>query len=299
MTGGERYVPNTVTLNDTDGQLLIITGPNMAGKSTVLRQVALQVLMAQTGSFVPASKATLPITDRIFTRVGALDNLSQGQSTFMVEMEETANIINNATPNSLVILDEIGRGTSTFDGLSIAWAVVEYLHDLAGDQGVKTLFATHYHELTRLESLKHRVKNYNIAVKEFNDNIIFLRKLMPGATNKSYGIQVARLAGVPDAVVLRANEILKTIEQQNDPLADERISSLADHTYPTEQDEGTPPKRTKKTNPSPLHGTRSNRYFRTDGSFSSREIIPSSAIIQNRIPRHRNHDPHCGFKPPQ
>ncbi len=252
MTGGERYVPNSVTLNDTDGQVLIITGPNMAGKSTVLRQVALQVLMAQTGSFVPASKATLPITDRIFTRVGALDNLSQGQSTFMVEMEETANIINNATPDSLVILDEIGRGTSTFDGLSIAWAVAEYLHDLEGGKGVKTLFATHYHELTRLESLKPRVKNYNIAVKEFNDNIIFLRKLVAGATNKSYGIQVARLAGVPDAVVQRAKEILKTIEQQNNPLADERLSSLAGHAYSSEQDEGETPKRTKNRKKRPL-----------------------------------------------
>ncbi|SLM30013.1 DNA mismatch repair protein mutS [Desulfamplus magnetovallimortis] len=220
---GERYVPNSVELNDEDQQLLIITGPNMAGKSTVLRQVALQVLMAQTGCFVPASKAEIPVTDRIFTRVGALDNLAQGQSTFMVEMEETANIINNATPQSLVILDEIGRGTSTFDGLSIAWAVAEHLHDLNGGEGVKTLFATHYHELTRLEHLKPRVKNYNIAVKEFDDNIIFLRSLVPGATNKSYGIQVAKLAGIPDKVVLRAGEILRTIEHQGDLLDSSNI----------------------------------------------------------------------------
>ncbi|MBF0468426.1 MAG: DNA mismatch repair protein MutS [Desulfamplus sp.] len=211
MIAGERYVPNSITLNNETNQMLIITGPNMSGKSTVLRQVALQVLMAQTGSFVPAARADIAITDRIFTRVGALDNLSQGQSTFMVEMEETANILNNATENSLVILDEIGRGTSTFDGLSIAWAVAEYLHDLNG-KGVKTLFATHYHELINLEKIKSRVKNYNIAVKEFNDHIIFLRRLVEGGTNKSYGIQVARLAGVPTKVILRARDILTEIE---------------------------------------------------------------------------------------
>ena len=169
----------------------------MAGKSTVLRQVALLVLMAHMGSFVPASKASICLTDRIFTRVGALDNLSQGQSTFMVEMQETANILNNATGMSLVIMDEIGRGTSTFDGLSIAWAVAEHLHDLGGGKGVKTLFATHYHELTDLVRFLPRVKNFNIAVKEWNDEIIFLRKLVEGGTNRSYGIQVARLAGVP------------------------------------------------------------------------------------------------------
>ncbi len=230
MMDGERYVPNTIELDNTDQQLLIITGPNMAGKSTVLRQVALVVLMAQTGSFVPASKAVIPITDRIFTRVGALDNLSRGQSTFMVEMEETANIVNNATHNSLVILDEIGRGTSTFDGLSIAWAVAEYLHDLDG-RGVKTLFATHYHELTRLEKLKPRVKNYNIAVKEFNDNIIFLRRMLKGATNKSYGIQVARLAGVPDDVVIRAKQILNGIEKQGNCLTPERIPNVPLHEF--------------------------------------------------------------------
>lgn len=211
MIAGERYVPNSVHLDNQTSQLLIITGPNMAGKSTVLRQVALQVLMAHTGSFVPAAKADIAITDRIFTRVGALDNLSQGQSTFMVEMEETANILNNATQNSLVVLDEIGRGTSTFDGLSIAWAVAEYLHDING-KGVKTLFATHYHELIALDETKSRVKNYNIAAKEFNDNIIFLRRLVEGGTNKSYGIQVARLAGVPEKVVKRAKEILTRIE---------------------------------------------------------------------------------------
>ncbi|RLB85841.1 MAG: DNA mismatch repair protein MutS [Deltaproteobacteria bacterium] len=211
MITGERFVPNTIRVDDTENQILIITGPNMAGKSTVLRQVALMVIMAQMGSFIPAATASMSITDRIFTRVGALDNLSQGQSTFMVEMQETANILNSATRRSLVIMDEIGRGTSTFDGLSIAWAVAEYLHDLKG-RGVKTLFATHYHELTELALLKSRVKNYNIAVKEWNDQIIFLRKLVEGGTNRSYGIQVARLAGIPDGVIQRAKKILYTIE---------------------------------------------------------------------------------------
>jgi DNA mismatch repair protein MutS len=211
---GERYVPNSIRLDSVDHQQLLITGPNMAGKSTVLRQVALTVLMAQMGSFVPAKNASICLTDQIFTRVGALDNLSSGQSTFMVEMEETANIVNNATQNSLVILDEIGRGTSTYDGMSIAWAVAEYLHDLNG-VGVKTLFATHYHELIRLEQIKPRIKNYHIAVKEFDDNIIFLRRLVKGGTNKSYGIQVARLAGVPDRIIDLAKSVLAGIEQTN------------------------------------------------------------------------------------
>ncbi len=210
---GERFVPNTIRLDNKENQILIITGPNMAGKSTILRQVALIVLMAQTGSFVPAGKALISITDRIFTRVGALDNLSQGQSTFMVEMQETANILNNATGQSLLIMDEIGRGTSTYDGFSIAWAVAEYLHDIK-QKGVKTLFATHYHELTDLEQTKPRIKNFNIAVREWNDEIIFLRKLVKGGTNRSYGIQVARLAGVPDKVIMRAKEILSKIEKE-------------------------------------------------------------------------------------
>jgi len=210
MITGERFVPNSVLLDDHQ-QVLIITGPNMAGKSTILRQVALTTLMAQAGSFVPARHASLCIADRIFTRVGALDNLSQGHSTFLVEMQETANILNNATGDSLVIMDEIGRGTSTYDGLSIAWAVAEHLHDLHG-KGVKTMFATHYHELTELAQTKERVRNYNIAVKEWNDEIIFLRKLVEGGTNRSYGIQVARLAGIPDKVVSRAKKILNRIE---------------------------------------------------------------------------------------
>jgi DNA mismatch repair protein MutS len=212
MISAERFVPNSIRLDNNENQILIITGPNMAGKSTVLRQVALLVIMSQMGSFVPAVNASMDIVDRIFTRVGALDNLSQGQSTFMVEMQETANILNNASGRSLVIMDEIGRGTSTFDGLSIAWAVAEFLHDLHG-VGVKTLFATHYHELTDLAQVKPRVKNFNIAVKEWNDEIIFLRKLVEGGTNRSYGIQVARLAGIPAHVIARAKKILANIEK--------------------------------------------------------------------------------------
>ncbi len=208
---GERFVPNDVRLDCGENQLIIVTGPNMAGKSTYLRQVALIVLMAQIGSFVPAREATIGLVDRIFTRVGAFDNLAQGKSTFMIEMVETANILDNATPRSLIILDEIGRGTSTFDGVSIAWAVAEYIHDHP-KLGAKTLFATHYHELTELAMTKERVRNYNFAVREWNDEVVFLRKLMEGATNRSYGIQVARLAGLPIPVLERAKEILKNLE---------------------------------------------------------------------------------------
>ncbi len=207
-----RFVPNDIHLDQESEEVLIITGPNMAGKSTVLRQTALITLMAQMGGFVPAAAAEIGVVDRIFTRVGASDNLRRGQSTFMVEMNETANILNNATQRSLVILDEIGRGTSTFDGLSIAWAVAEELVNKNG-KGVKTIFATHYHELTELAATNHRVKNYNIAVREWNDTIIFLHKLLPGGTNRSYGIQVAALAGVPARVVARAKELLHNIEQ--------------------------------------------------------------------------------------
>jgi DNA mismatch repair protein MutS len=212
---GERYVPNTIEMDNDHNQILLITGPNMAGKSTVLRQVALTVIMAQMGSFVPAKNASLCLVDRIFTRVGALDNLSSGQSTFMVEMEETADIVNNATPASLVVLDEIGRGTSTYDGMSIAWAVARYLHDLSG-KGVKTLFATHYHELIRLAQTHPRIRNFHIAVKEFNDNIVFLRQLKQGGTNKSYGIQVARLAGIPQQIINDAKQVMTAIEIQGD-----------------------------------------------------------------------------------
>jgi len=207
-----KFVPNDILLDQEQNELLIITGPNMAGKSTVLRQTALVVLMAQMGSFVPAEKASIGIVDRIFTRVGAMDNLRLGQSTFMVEMSETANILNNATDRSLVILDEIGRGTSTYDGLSIAWAVAEDLVQ-KNERGVKTLFATHYHELTEMARNHGRVQNFSIAVREWQDNIIFLHKLVRGGASRSYGIQVAALAGVPEKVVQRANEILKDIER--------------------------------------------------------------------------------------
>ena len=207
-----RFVPNDVHLDQERSELLIITGPNMAGKSTVLRQTALIVLLAHAGSFVPAESADICLVDRIFTRVGAMDDLRRGQSTFMVEMNETANILNNATDRSLVILDEIGRGTSTYDGLAIAWAVAEELAQKNG-RGVKTLFATHYHELTDLAATNDRIRNYSIAVKEWNESIIFLHKLVEGATNRSYGIQVASLAGVPEPVIARAYEILRNIER--------------------------------------------------------------------------------------
>ncbi len=205
----EKFVPNDVLLEPAANRLLILTGPNMAGKSTYLRQVALLTLMAQTGSFIPASAAEIGLVDRIFTRVGASDDLSRGQSTFMVEMHETAAILNNATEHSLVILDEIGRGTATFDGLSIAWSVAEYLHD---SLACRTLFATHYHELTGLAARRPAVQNFSVAVREWNDRIIFLRKIIPGAADKSYGIQVARLAGLPQEILDRAKAILTTLE---------------------------------------------------------------------------------------
>ncbi|NLC70208.1 MAG: DNA mismatch repair protein MutS, partial [Desulfuromonadaceae bacterium] len=211
MNLGERFVPNDVSMSTDEEQILILTGPNMAGKSTFMRQVALIVLLAQIGSFVPAAEARIGVVDRIFTRVGASDNLARGQSTFMVEMIETAHILHHATDRSLVLLDEIGRGTSTFDGISIAWSVVEYLHDTQG-KGAKTLFATHYHELAELALTRPRVRNFNIAVKEWDDQIIFLRKIVPGSASHSYGIQVARLAGLPGEVIARAREILVNLE---------------------------------------------------------------------------------------
>lgn len=212
LISSETFIPNDTYLNNKSERILLITGPNMAGKSTFLRQVGLIVIMAQIGSFVPASSATIGIVDKIFTRVGASDNLALGQSTFLVEMIETANILHNATPRSLVLLDEIGRGTSTFDGLSIAWAVVEYLHENK-TISPKTLFATHYHELTELAEIFHAVKNYNITVKEWKDKVIFLRKVVPGSADQSYGIQVAKLAGIPDKVISRAKEILNNLEK--------------------------------------------------------------------------------------
>jgi len=210
----ERFVGNDTIMDGDENQIFIITGPNMAGKSTYIRQVALLVLMAQIGSFLPADSARIGVVDRIFTRVGASDELARGQSTFMVEMVETANILHHATPRSLVVLDEIGRGTSTFDGISIAWAVAEYLHNHAPSKA-RTLFATHYHELTELELILSGVKNYNVAVREWNDEVVFLRKVIRGGTDKSYGIQVARLAGLPRSIIDRAGVILANLEEES------------------------------------------------------------------------------------
>jgi DNA mismatch repair protein MutS len=221
---GESYIPNDLYLDTDDQQIIILTGPNMSGKSALLRQTALIVLMAQTGCFVPAREASIGMVDKIFTRVGASDNISLGESTFMVEMNETASILNNLSGHSLVLLDEIGRGTSTYDGISIAWAMVEYLHE--NKYRAKTLFATHYHELNEMENSFRRVKNYNVSIKELNNKIIFLRKLQRGGSEHSFGIHVARMAGMPKSVVTRAGEILKELEQSHDrqelakPIAD-------------------------------------------------------------------------------
>jgi DNA mismatch repair protein MutS len=208
MMPREEFIPNDLVL-DEGARIVILTGPNMAGKSTVLRQVGLIQLLAQLGSFVPAASARLPLCDRIFTRVGASDSLARGQSTFMVEMNETASIVHGATERSLILLDEIGRGTSTYDGVSIAWAVTEHLHEHIG---AKTIFATHYHELTQLGDLLPRVRNLNVAVREVGEDIVFLRRLETGGADRSYGIQVARLAGLPREVIQRAQEILGDLE---------------------------------------------------------------------------------------
>ena len=208
---GEEYIPNDVLLNDKDQQIMMITGPNMSGKSALLRQTALIILMAQMGSFVPAESAHIGVVDKIFTRVGASDNISQGESTFMVEMLESASILNNLSERSLILLDEIGRGTSTYDGISIAWAMVEYIHNHPTAHA-KTLFATHYHELNEMEQLFARVKNYHVAVREIDNTIVFLRKLARGGTEHSFGIHVARMAGMPQSIVTRATEILGNLE---------------------------------------------------------------------------------------
>jgi len=211
MPAGE-FVPNDTILDPAAAALQIVTGPNMAGKSTYLRQVALITLMAQMGSYVPAAKAYVGVVDRIFTRVGASDNLVRGESTFMVEMIETANILNSATARSLIVVDEIGRGTSTFDGISIAWSVAEYLHDHVH---AKTLFATHYHELTELANKLERAKNVNVAVREWNGKVVFLYRIVDGGADHSYGIQVAKLAGLPTGVISRARDILEGLESGN------------------------------------------------------------------------------------
>ncbi|MDB4275742.1 DNA mismatch repair protein MutS, partial [Akkermansiaceae bacterium] len=226
----EKFVPNDTLIDPEESRLQILTGPNMAGKSTYIRQIALVTIMAQIGAYVPAESAHIGLTDRIFCRVGASDDLAKGQSTFMVEMNETSLIVNNATDKSLVILDEIGRGTATFDGLSIAWSVAEHLHD---EVRCRTLFATHYHELCALADSKDSVANYNVAVREWNEDIIFLRKILPGPADKSYGIQVARLAGLPKPIIDRAKEILSHLEMTS--------------SRPTQEKKGTP--KAKKTLP--------------------------------------------------
>jgi DNA mismatch repair protein MutS len=223
---GESYVPNDVYLNNDDHQILMITGPNMSGKSAILRQTALICLMAQMGSFVPATSAEIGYIDKLFTRVGASDNISSGESTFMVEMNETASIMNNISQRSLILLDEIGRGTSTFDGISIAWSLAEYLHSNT-NSNPKTLFATHYHELNELANKFDRIKNYNVATKEVGNRVIFLRKLKPGGSKHSFGIYVAKMAGMPKEILERATRIMKTLEQKSiDPASGEQSSSI-------------------------------------------------------------------------
>ena len=210
---GEPFIPNDIHLDQKDEQIMIITGPNMAGKSIILRQTGLIVLLAQIGSYVPAEHARIGLVDKIFTRVGASDNLAAGESTFLVEMNEAANILNNATEHSLILLDEVGRGTSTFDGLSIAWALAEYLHNHI-PVAAKTLFATHYHELNALESMYERIVNYNVQVREYEGKVVFLRKLVRGGADHSYGIQVANMAGLPKELIQRAQVILEELEGQ-------------------------------------------------------------------------------------
>jgi DNA mismatch repair protein MutS len=209
----EEYIANDLVLNRNQQQIIMITGPNMSGKSAILRQTALIVLLAQMGSYVPAQNAKIGVVDKIFTRVGASDNISMGESTFMVEMNETANILNNLSERSLILLDEIGRGTSTYDGISIAWAIAEYLHEHPSK--AKTLFATHYHELNDMTETFERIKNFNVSVKELKDNVIFLRKLVAGGSEHSFGIHVAKLAGMPSSVLHRANKMLKKLEQSH------------------------------------------------------------------------------------
>jgi len=210
---GEEYIANDVVLNRSLQQIIMITGPNMSGKSAILRQTALIVLLAQIGSYVPAQNAKIGIVDKIFTRVGASDNISMGESTFMVEMNETSSILNNLSDRSLILLDEIGRGTSTYDGISIAWAIAEYLHE--HPTKAKTLFATHYHELNDMSETFERIKNFNVSVKELKDNVIFLRKLVAGGSEHSFGIHVAKLAGMPSPIIHRANKMLKKLEESH------------------------------------------------------------------------------------
>jgi DNA mismatch repair protein MutS len=221
------FIPNDAYLNDTTHQLVVLTGPNMGGKSTYLRQLAQIVILAHMGSFVPAREADIPLTDQIFTRVGASDNLARGRSTFMVEMIETANILNRATPRSLVLLDEVGRGTATFDGLSLAWAIAEFLHNEETHRA-KTIFATHYHEMTKLAKILPGAKNYCVAVQEAGGEILLLHKVMEGSASRSYGIEVARLAGIPHEVLARAREILSRLERRDIDLSSSRKARAAE-----------------------------------------------------------------------
>jgi DNA mismatch repair protein MutS len=214
MAVGDSYIPNDLYLDNDKQQIIIVTGPNMAGKSALLRQTALITLMAQIGCFVPAESAVIGLVDKIFTRVGASDNISAGESTFMVEMTEAANILNNLSGHSLVLFDELGRGTSTYDGMSIAWAIVEYIHEYAKGRA-RTLFATHYHELNEMEKSFPRIKNFNVSVREIDGKVIFMRKLMPGGSEHSFGIHVAQLAGMPKSIVKRSEQILKKLEAGN------------------------------------------------------------------------------------
>ena len=232
---GEQYISNSVYLDNKTQQIMIITGPNMSGKSALLRQTALITLMGQIGSFVPAAKAEIGVVDKIFTRVGASDNISMGESTFMVEMNEAANILNNLSDRSLVLFDELGRGTSTYDGISIAWAIVEYIHNQPKNRA-KTLFATHYHELNEMENSFDRIKNYNVAVKEIDNRVIFLRKLKRGGSEHSFGIHVAKMAGMPSSIVKRSDEILAQLESVNrsGSMAAEPVKTI----IPTKVEEG-------------------------------------------------------------
>ena len=259
---GEQYVPNDIKLDTEKQQIMIITGPNMAGKSALLRQTALITLMAQMGSFVPADSAHIGLVDKIFTRVGASDNISLGESTFMVEMTEASDILNNVTPRSLVLFDELGRGTSTYDGISIAWAIVEYLHQHSGAQA-RTLFATHYHELNEMEKHFERIKNYNVSVKEVNSKVIFLRKLMPGGSEHSFGIHVAEIAGMPKSIVNRANAILRQLEADNAGVGVDESGAEASAEAPSENAAATTVTSVKR---------------RKGGKLSTRNITSQSSV---------------------
>lgn len=259
---GEQYVPNDIKLDTEKQQIMIITGPNMAGKSALLRQTALITLMAQMGSFVPADSAHIGLVDKIFTRVGASDNISLGESTFMVEMTEASDILNNVTPRSLVLFDELGRGTSTYDGISIAWAIVEYLHQHSGAQA-RTLFATHYHELNEMEKHFERIKNYNVSVKEVNGKVIFLRKLMPGGSEHSFGIHVAEIAGMPKSIVNRANAILRQLEADNAGVGVDESGAEASAEAPSENASATTVTSVKR---------------RKGGKLSTRNIASQSSV---------------------